>query len=152
MLPLQPFSALFFLQVFLLPWKTAHTFAEIEFCLFVSLFRFRLFGRCLAAFLICQVPVGGTLRTMPQSIGHPLVKFPGKTTTTEAHKYYASLEGLGRNRAYASLHHVIPDACNFVSNPQYCLMDTSRIIAQLLQALFADDRCLAIMLLGNSPS
>ncbi|XP_030626189.1 ectopic P granules protein 5 homolog [Chanos chanos] len=98
--------------------------------------RFRVVARSMSAFLLVQVPSECQLRLQP---GTEL------QLSTKAQQALVALEAMGSHKQYSDLQESIGQACQFIKYPRHCLRDAHRLLALLINSLYADLRYLDII-------
>lgn len=98
--------------------------------------RFRVVVRCLAAFLMVQVPTETELRLQATSDLQLSVK---------AQQTLGMLEAMPSNKHYAEFEDPINKAVQFIRYPGHCLRDGPRLLSLLANLLYPDLRYLHII-------
>ena len=131
--------------------KTAHGIKpRVGVC--VSVCRFRLLSKSLAAFLAAQLPSNASLRLSadaaaapgcPSTPGSPSVGSPSPVgsagASQQAQQTLAQLESLRGNKAYASLRGEVEQAVVMVSSAEMSLHGAPAFLARLVNALYPPD-------------
>ena len=125
--------------------KTAHGIKpRVGVC--VSVCRFRLLSKSLAAFLAAQLPSNASLRLSADAAAAPGSPSVGSTSpvgsagaSQQAQQTLAQLESLRGNKAYASLRGEVEQAVVMVSSAEMSLHDAPAFLARLVNALYPPD-------------
>nr|XP_015220090.1 PREDICTED: ectopic P granules protein 5 homolog [Lepisosteus oculatus] len=91
--------------------------------------RFRVVVRSMSAFLLVQVPAENRLRLQP---GSDLQISP------KAQQALNTLDLMPSTKQYSEFQETLSQACQFIRYPGHCLLDGNRLLALLVNALYAD--------------
>ncbi|XP_061116249.1 ectopic P granules protein 5 homolog isoform X2 [Conger conger] len=91
--------------------------------------RFRVVSRCLSAFLLVQVPSENQLRIQPGT---------NLQLSVKAQQALATLDSMPSSKQYSEFQEPLAQACQFIRYPGHCLLDGTRLLALLLNSLYAE--------------
>ncbi|XP_018596418.2 ectopic P granules protein 5 homolog isoform X3 [Scleropages formosus] len=98
--------------------------------------RFRVVARGISAFLLAQMPSESQVRLQPEA---------DLTLSTRTQQALAALDSMASSKQYSEFQEALAQTCRFIRYPGHCLHDWSRLLALLINALYADVRYLDIL-------
>uniref|UniRef100_A0A4W3HVB5 Ectopic P-granules autophagy protein 5 homolog (C. elegans) n=1 Tax=Callorhinchus milii TaxID=7868 RepID=A0A4W3HVB5_CALMI len=98
--------------------------------------RFRVVARSMSAFLLVQIPAENCVRLKPSTDLQPSPK---------AQQALNILESMSSSKQYASYQEEILQATVFIKDTSYCLCDTNRLLAVLINRLYPEAHYLDII-------